>query len=74
MRLRGRIAPLASHYAFELHEVNDGDFAVRTKFFSHKGEMDVEVPGCDGLMCPLPRFAKVLAEVVPKDWRQACGG
>ncbi len=71
---RGRIASLGSHYAFELHEPSVGEFAVRASFTSSAGKIPIEVPGCGGEMCPLSRFAEVLSEVVPKDWRQACGG
>lgn len=68
----GRVPPLASHYAFELHELDEDDYAVRLKFLTDAGEKSIEIPGCDGETCPLQKFARVVKEVVPADWRQAC--
>ena len=70
----GRVPPLGSHYAFELHEVADGEFAVRLTFNSDAGARPITIPGCDGEMCSLESFMAVAREVAPDDWRKACGG
>lgn len=69
---KGRVPPLGSHYAFELHEVADGDYKVRLLFFSDEGERVISIPGCDGKMCSLERFLALAAEIAPKNWRKAC--
>jgi acid phosphatase len=68
----GRVPPLASHYAFELHETGKGAFAMRLKFVSDGAEQVITVPGCDGPMCPLENFVKAVSRVIPGDWRKAC--
>ena len=70
----GRVPPLGSHYAFELHEVADGDYAVRLTFNSDDGSRAITIPGCDGEMCSLESFMAVAREVAPADWRKACTG
>ena len=70
----GRVPPLGSHYAFELHEVADGDYAVRLTFNSDEGSRAITIPGCDGEMCSLESFMAVAREVAPADWRKACTG
>jgi len=70
----GRVPPLGSHYAFELHEIAEGEFAVRLMFNSDEGSRAITIPGCDGEMCSLDSFIAVAKEIVPPDWRQACGG
>jgi hypothetical protein len=69
---KGRVPPLGSHYAFELHEIADGEYAVRLTFTSSEGSRPITIPGCDGEMCSLDSFMAVAREVVPRDWRQAC--
>ena len=69
---KGRVPPLGSHYAFELHEPKQGSFAVRLTFVSQQGEKTISIPGCPSEMCPLERFEAVAAEVVPKNWRAEC--
>ena len=71
---KGRVPPLGSHYAFELHEIADGEFAVRLTFNSQEGSRAITIPGCDGEMCSLDSFMAVAKEVTPTDWRQACTG
>ncbi len=71
---KGRVPPLGSYYAFELHEIADGKFAVRLMFNSDEGSRAITIPGCDGEMCSLDSFIAVAKEVVPSDWRQACNG
>ena len=70
----GRVPPLGSHYAFELHETADGAFAVRLTFNSDEGSHAITIPGCGGEMCSLESFNAVAREVVPADWRKACTG
>lgn len=70
----GRVPALASHYAFELHELSQGDFAVRMKFVTDAATQAIQVPGCDSVMCPLGDFARAVAEAIPRNWRQECGG
>lgn len=70
----GRVPPLGSHYAFELHEVADDDYAVRLTFNSDEGSHAITIPGCDGEMCSLESFMAVAREVAPADWRKACTG
>ncbi len=69
---KGRVPPLGSHYAFELHERAKGAYAVRLKFISEEGEKAITIPGCGGEFCPFNRFRSVAAEGVPKDWRTEC--
>ncbi len=69
---KGRVPPLGSHYAFELHEISDGDYAVRLTFNSEGGSRAIAIPGCDGEICSLESFMTVAREVVPSDWRKAC--
>ena len=71
---KGRIPPLGSRYAFELHEIADGDFAVQLNFVSDDGEQVIEIPGCDGKMCSLQRFLALAAKIAPADWRKSCNG
>jgi acid phosphatase len=71
---KGRVPPLGSHYAFELHEVADGEYAVRLTFNSQEGSRAITIPGCDGEMCSLDSFMAVAREIVPTDWRKACTG
>jgi acid phosphatase len=68
----GRVPPLGSHYAFELHETAPGQYAVQTLFISDESERVIEIPGCDGKMCSLDRFLAVADEITPKNWRKAC--
>ncbi len=68
----GRVPPLASHYAFELHELDEGDYAVRLKFVTGEGEKLIQIPGCDSEICSLRQFTEVIEAVVPTDWRRAC--
>jgi len=69
---KGRVPPLGSHYAFELHEVANNEYAVRLTFNSDEGSRAIAIPGCDGEMCSLDSFMTVAREVVPSNWRQAC--
>lgn len=69
----GRVPPLASHYAFELHEVEKDKYAVKLKFVSDDAEQTISVPGCDGPMCPLDSFVSAVSEVIPQNWRKECG-
>ncbi|NIA68087.1 histidine-type phosphatase [Pelagibius litoralis] len=71
---KGRVPPLASHYAFELHEVSKGDYAVRLKFVTDDGEQTIQVPGCSSGMCSLKTFASSVSDAIPRNWRQECGG
>ena len=68
----GRVPPLGSHYAFELHELAEGDFAVRLIFDSDAGRRTISIPGCDGEMCSLETFLALSDEIAPEDWRKAC--
>ena len=68
----GRVPPLGSHYAFELHEVAAGDYAVRLTFNADDGTQVIDIPGCDGEMCSLDSFLAVARGVAPSDWRKAC--
>jgi len=70
----GRVPPLGSHYAFELHEVADGEFAVRLTFNSNQSSSAITIPGCEGELCSLDSFMAVFREVAPNDWRKACTG
>ncbi|WP_420346040.1 histidine phosphatase family protein [Pelagibius sp.] len=70
----GRVPPLGSHYAFELHETAPGDFAVRMKFVTDESEQVIPIPGCDSPMCQLKTFASAVADVIPRNWRQECNG
>lgn len=69
---KGRIVPLGSHYAFELHEVEDGSYALRLKFVTDESEQIIPLPGCGGDMCPFDRFVETVADVIPTDWRREC--
>jgi len=70
----GRVPSPASRYVFELHEPSKGSFAIRLKFVSSEdgSERLISIPGCDGEMCPLKRFADLVAKITPRDWRAAC--
>ncbi len=70
---KGRVPPLGSHYAFELHEVSEGDFAIRLKFITDDGEQIIRVPGCPSGMCSLKDFASAVGDAIPRNWRQECG-
>ncbi len=71
---RGRVPPLASHYAFELHEPTTGSYAIQLKFVAEGVETTVPIPECGDGMCPFERFAEILSKIVPQNWRQACRG
>ncbi len=71
---RGRVPPLASHYAFELHEPTTGSYAIQLKFVAQDVETIVPIPECGDGMCPFERFADILSKIVPQNWRQACRG
>lgn len=71
---RGRVPPLASYYAFELHEPSTGEYAIQVSFVDGEKEQIVEVPGCGGAMCPVEKFGDLMAKVIPTNWRQECGG
>lgn len=70
----GRVPAAASRYVFELHEPSEGSFAVRLKFVSSEdgSERLISIPGCGGEMCPLKRFAGLVAKITPRDWKAAC--
>ena len=68
----GRVPPLGSHYAFELHELAQGAFAVRLIFDSDAGRRAIPIPGCDGEMCSLETFLALSEMIAPEDWRKAC--
>ena len=70
----GRVPPLASHYAFELHETNKDNYAVKLKFRSGDTEQTIQIPGCDGELCPLDSFVSAVSEVIPQNWRNECNG
>lgn len=70
----GRVPPPATYYAFELHEPEKGSFEVRLKFNSHGQEQVISIPSCGGQTCAFDSFAKLTAEMVPRDWRAACKG
>lgn len=69
---KGRVPPLGSHYAFELHEPSNNRFMVRLKFVSKKEEKIIPIPGCPGAMCPFERFKTVAGAGVPEDWGREC--
>ena len=69
---KGRIPPLGSYYAFELHEIAADDYAVRLRFVTDDDDQVVKIPGCDGEMCALDRFLALAREIAPKDWRKSC--
>ncbi len=71
---RGRVPPLASYYAFELHEPTTGSYAIQLKFVAQGVETTVPIPECGDGLCPFERFADILSKIVPKNWRQACRG
>lgn len=70
----GRIPPQGAHYAFELHQLGDKDYALRLKFVVKDDVQLVPIPGCDGEFCPVDRFVQLYANRVPADWRSACNG
>lgn len=70
----GRIPPQGAHYAFELHLLDKQDYALRLKFVTKSDEQVVQLPGCDGEMCPVDRFIQLYADLAPQDWRAACNG
>jgi acid phosphatase len=69
---KGRVPPLGSRYAFELHERAKKKYSVRLKFVSGEKEKTIKIPGCGGEFCPIDRFRKVVADVVPRNWRAEC--
>ncbi|MDX1482934.1 MAG: histidine phosphatase family protein [Alphaproteobacteria bacterium] len=69
---KGRVPPLGSRYAFELHETAPKAYSVRLKFVSKEAEKTIEIPGCGGGFCPLERFRKVVADAIPANWRAEC--
>lgn len=69
----GRVPALGSHFAFELHELEENDYSVQVKFVDGDDEMVLTIPGCDSGMCELEQFAKAVEEVIPRNWRQECG-
>jgi len=72
---KGRVPPLGSRYALELHEREPKKYSVRLKFVSGKSEKIIQIPGCSGGFCPIERFRSVAETVVPKsywDWRAQC--
>ena len=69
----GRVPPLGSHYAFELHEMSPGDFKVRLSFEGDGENRPIDIPGCDGTFCSLDRFLELASEIAPDNWRRACG-
>jgi len=69
----GRVPPLGSHYAFELHETAPNSFAVRIKLVSDEEEKTVRIAGCNSDMCPLETFRKAVAPAIPENWEQECG-
>lgn len=73
---RGRVPPLGSYYAFELHEPNAGEYAVQIKFSDTETGLEraIDVPDCGEGMCPFEKFVDLMAKVVPSNWRQECGG
>lgn len=68
----GRIPPLGSHYAFELHELAPDRFAIRVKFVTDEGEQTFQVPGCDSALCPIETFRKAVAQTIPENWAKEC--
>jgi hypothetical protein len=70
---KGRVPPLGSHYAFELHEPKKGDYAVQVKFVSDGKEKIARVPGCDQDMCPIDRFRSAVSDRISSDWKRECG-
>ncbi len=71
---RGRVPPLASRYAFELHEPTTGSYAIQLKFVAQGVETTVPIPGCGDGICPFERFAEILSKIVPQNWRRTCRG
>ena len=69
---KGRIPPLGSYYAFELHEIAADDYAVRLRFVTDDDDQVAKIPGCDREMCSLDRFLALAREIAPKDWRKSC--
>jgi len=70
----GRVPPLGSHYAFELHEIENGKFAMKLKFLSEDAEQTIQVPGCESELCPLDSFVSAVSDVIPTNWRKECEG
>ncbi len=70
----GRVPPLGSHYAFELHELAPNNFAIRVKFVTDDQEKTLHIPGCDGEMCRLETFRKAVAQTIPENWAKECSG
>lgn len=69
---KGRVPPLGSRYAFELHERAEKKYSVRLQFVSDEGEQTIKIPGCGGEYCPIDRFRKVVADAIPRNWRAEC--
>lgn len=70
---KGRVPPLGSHYAFELHEPSKGSYAVQVKFVSDGVEKVARIPGCDQDMCPVDTFRAAMADAISSDWAGECG-
>jgi acid phosphatase len=68
----GRVPPLGSHYAFELHEFQPNKFSIRVKFVTDEGEKALQVPGCDSDMCPIETFRKAVSQAIPENWAKEC--
>ena len=71
---KGRVPQLGSHYAFELHEIEPAEFAVRLTYNDDAGAHVVEMDGCDREMCSLNRFLAMAKQIAPANWRKACNG
>jgi hypothetical protein len=69
---KGRVPPLGSRYALELHERQPKKYSVRLKFIQGEDEKVIPIPGCTGEFCPIERFREVVSKVVPKNWRAEC--
>ena len=69
---KGRVPPLGSRYAFELHQRAEKKYSVRLNFVSEEAEKTIKIPGCGGEFCPIDRFRKVVADAVPRNWRAEC--
>ena len=70
---KGRVPPLGSHYAFELHETAKRSYAIQVKFVSDDKEKVVRIPGCDKDMCPVDSFRNAVSGAIASDWKAECG-